>query len=233
MSQTTQTINIGDSKVELRFFQGSVLDDIIFLNVHEDEQTSIEAIKEIRKTIPVNFAYLHHKGTRNIEFQLGKNKHEFDPNRIYTFKGRKATLKEFGKFSFRANKAVKELDKAINKLISNYKIVVTLHNNTDVNYTINSYAEGGDESENTKRLSIVDTWDPDDFIYTTHPPYFDAYKNLGLNAILQDNATCVNDGSLSVHCGKNNIPYINVEAQKGHLNEQINLIRIVIDILNE
>lgn len=229
----SQPIHIGNTQVELRFFQGSTLDDVIFLNVHEDEQTSIEAIQEIRKTIPVNFAYLHHQGTRNIEFQLGNKKHEFDPNRIYTFKGRKATLKDFGKFSFRANKAVKELDKAINNLIDNYKIVVTLHNNTDVNYTINSYAEGGDESENTKLLNVVDTWDADDFIYTTHPPYFESCKKLGLNVILQDNEACVNDGSLSVHCGKNNIPYINVEAQKGHLEEQIELIKLIIRMLTK
>ena len=66
-----------------------------------------------------------------------------------------------------------------------------------------------------------------------HPADIELCKKLGLNVILQDNEACVNDGSLSVHCGKNNIPYINVEAQKGHLSEQIDLIRIVIDILNK
>ena len=232
MSQKPQIINIGNTEVELKFFKGSILSDVIFLNVHEDEQTSIEAIQEIRNSIPVDFAYLHHNGNRNIDFELGKKKFEFDPNRIYTFKGRRATLKKFGKFSFRANKEVKKLDQAINDLIANYKIVVTLHNNTDVNYTIKSYDVGGDESENTKDLNIVDTWDADDFIYTTHQPYFSECKKRGLNVILQDNDACVNDGSLSVHCGINSIPYINVEAQKGHLKEQIELIRIIIDLLS-
>ena len=42
--------------------------------------------------------------------------------------------------------------------------------------------------------------------------------------ILQDNENCIDDGSLSVYCGKRNIPYANVEAEDGHLTEQIFLI---------
>ena len=110
-------------------------------------------------------------------------------------------------------------------------IVVAMHNNTDVNYSIKSYLPGGDESENTKDVYINDSWDPDDFVYTTVEEYFNELKARGVNVILQDNEACVNDGSLSVYCGQNDIPYLNIEAQKGHLEEQIQLIGIVMEIL--
>ena len=56
-------------------------------------------------------------------------------------------------------------------------------------------------------------------------------KEAEINVILQDNEKYVNDGSLSVHCGVNGIRYINIEAQRGHFDEQLRLIKIVMSIL--
>jgi len=106
-----------------------------------------------------------------------------------------------------------------------------MHNNTDVNYSIESYLPGGDESENTMDVNVAPDWDPDDFIYTTVEAYYIKFKEAGLNVILQDNDKCVNDGSLSVWCGQRNIPYVNIEAQKGHYDEQMKLTKIVVEIL--
>lgn len=231
MAQDSTIINLGKSSIQLIGYKGEILSDVLFLNVHEDEQTSILAINKVRQEFPIEFYYLHHEQTRNINFRTRRNIYEFDPNRIYTFKGRKNSLNKFGKFSFKANKEVKKLDLAIKELIANYKVVVTLHNNTDVNYTINSYAAGGDESENTKELYISQNWDSDDFIYTTEKKYFEFFKSNDINVILQDNEGCVNDGSLSVFCGKNNIPYINIEAEINHFNENIALIEKTLTLL--
>ena len=39
------------------------------------------------------------------------------------------------------------------------------------------------------------------------------------------------DGSLSVYCGMKKIPYINVEAQRGHLQEQIAMLKELQNLL--
>jgi hypothetical protein len=106
-----------------------------------------------------------------------------------------------------------------------------MHNNTDVNYSIKSYLPGEDESQNTADVYVSDKWDADDFVYTTDKKYFDYLKQADVNVILQDNSGFVNDGSLSVYCGKKGIPYLNIEAQKGHLDEQIKLVEIVYQML--
>jgi hypothetical protein len=73
--------------------------------------------------------------------------------------------------------------------------------------------------------------DADDFIYTTNLSFYKKLKAKEVNVILQDNKKYVNDGSLSVYCGVNDIPYINIEAQKGHFDEQLRLIKEVLSIL--
>ena len=52
-----------------------------------------------------------------------------------------------------------------------------------------------------------------------------------MNVILQDNKGYVNDGSLSVYCGKNEIPYINIETQKGHFDAQMRLMEQVLRVV--
>ncbi|WP_027420925.1 hypothetical protein [Crocinitomix catalasitica] len=207
--------------------------NVLFLNVHEDEQTSIEAIIKVSAERELNFWQLKHDSTRRISFKDNKHNMSFDPNRMFTFKGRYKTLKDGGKFTFRSNKLVKLLAEEVVSTLSSFETVVALHNNTDVNYSIKSYAEGGDEAENTSAIHISPTWDADDFIYTTDYDLFLAFKTLDLNVIYQNDKKFVNDGSLSVYCGLNNIPYVNIETQLGHLEEQIKLINLVLDVLKE
>jgi hypothetical protein len=71
--------------------------------------------------------------------------------------------------------------------------------------------------------------DADDFVYTTEEKIFDYLKEKKINVVLQDNIHCVDDGSLSVYCGKHHIPYINIESQEGHRRPQLEII----DALNE
>lgn len=226
-----RVVSMGDSTVIIRQYKSTVHRNILFLNVHEDEQTSIEAVRAFAGDSSLNFFYLEHQGTRRIEFSHRKKFFSIDPNRIYTSKGRKNTLKDGGKYSWRAGRTTKRLAQEILDLIKPNTIVVAMHNNTDVNYSIKSYLPGGDEAANTKDVFVTDSWDPDDFVYTTVPEYFEALKANDVNVILQDNSSCVDDGSLSVYCGKNKIPYLNIEAQKGHLEEQIQLISEVMRIL--
>jgi hypothetical protein len=233
--QTMETthLNVGDSTLIINHQYIEKDSSVLFLNIHEDEQTSIESIREFNKTKAVNFIFIEHNKTRRITFNIKNKKYSFDPNRIYTRKGRRNTIEPKHIFVSKSKAITKYIANHIIKLIENYDVIVTLHNNTDVNYSIKSYQPGEDESENTAEVYVNDTWDPDDFIYTTEKIYFDYLKKEGVNVILQKKSGFVNDGSLSIYCGKKNIKYINIEAQKGHFNEQTKLIFIVDEMLQK
>ena len=226
-------IKLNDSTLTIHHQYTNVDSSILYLNIHEDEQTSIEAIRTFNKTKNINFSFIEHHKTRRISFNVKNKPFSFDPNRIYTRKGRRHTLEPKHFFNCKAKKSAKFVASHITGLISRYDIIVTLHNNTDVNYSIKSYLPGEDESENTAEVYVNETWDADDFIYTTEKNYFDYLKKEGVNVILQKQTGYVNDGSLSIYCGKKNIKYINIEAQKGHLNEQIKLIEIIDEMLKQ
>ncbi|MBD3637672.1 MAG: hypothetical protein HUJ25_09985 [Crocinitomicaceae bacterium] len=226
-----RSIQIGDSTVQILQEYGNLEDQILFINVHEDEQTSIDAVYEFAKENPVRFVRLKHNETRRIDFSLRGRQYSVDPNRIFTGVGRWKTLRDGGKYSFKASRSVKYLANEILNYVHKNAVIIAMHNNTDVNYSIKSYLPGGDESKNTKEIYINEAMDPDDFIYTTDESFFYKLKEKKINVILQDNKRYVNDGSLSVYCGKNGIPYINIEAQKGHFDEQVRLIQEVLSIL--
>ena len=231
--KTVMETNFTIGETNLKIYESSPTKktEFIFLNVHEDENTSIDVLHAYSLKEPIHFFYLKHLQTRRIEFQLQDKTYNFDPNRIFTKKGRKNTLKDGELYSAKANRAVKQLAKEIIERIKNAKIVIAVHNNTDVNYSIKSYLPGGDEAQNTANIHINPDVDADDFIYTTDQFLFNAFKEKNVNVILQDNKGYVNDGSLSVYCGKNEIPYINIETQKGHFNEQMNLMTIVLNVI--
>jgi hypothetical protein len=226
-----KSIKIGENSIQILHQFGDLSDKILFLNVHEDEQTSIDVVNHYAEENPLHFVRLKHEKTRRISFGIKNKSYSVDPNRIYTRKGRRKTLKDGGKFSYKASKSVKELANEILAYLSDRTVIIAMHNNTDVNYSIKSYLPEGDEAQNTKEVYVNPEMDPDDFVYTTDELFYKKLKNRKINVILQDNKKYVNDGSLSVYCGKNGIPYINIEAQQGHFDEQLFLIGEVLAIL--
>lgn len=226
MSQTSN-ITLGDSTIQLIKDFKAPDSKVLFFNMHEDEQTSIEVSKAFSQGHAINFAYLHHQQTRRVFYNVGKRQFSVDPNRIYTQKGRRKTIEPWRPFTFKANTTAAILANTILDLIKPFKTIVTMHNNTDVEYSIKSYLPRGGEAKNTADIHISEQWDPDDFIYTTSIDFFNHLKEADVNVILQDNVKFVNDGSLSVYCGINGIDYLNIEAQKGHFSEQLRLTEIV------
>ncbi len=228
------SIQLGDSSIKVIQHIPEPDANILFLNIHEDEYTSIEVMKAFCLVNPINYTYLNHNQTRRISFNLGRKVFSVDPNRIYTPKGRKKTIKPWWRlFTKNALAETKILADQILKLIEPYDTIVTMHNNTDINYSIKSYLPGGGEAQNTAQVHIGENWDTDDFVYTTDLRFFKYLKSKDINVILQDNQKYVNDGSLSVYCGIKEIPYINIEAQKGHYKEQYKLTEIVYEMLSK
>jgi hypothetical protein len=227
-------IQLGDSTVTVVEHLVSPRPKIIYLNVHENEFTSIEALKKMADSVDISYYYLQHNATRRIFFSKGKKVHSIDPNRIYTEMGRDSTLADKKKMV--DSLALVKTSYLATRLLQKFQIaqaIVSVHNNTPDEYSILSYLPEGDEAKNTGQLYINENMDPDDFIYTTSPFVFEAAKNDSINVILQSTENFVDDGSLSIYCGERKLPYVNIETEYEHLDEQLKLLFWIREVLED
>ncbi|WP_207496943.1 hypothetical protein [Aridibaculum aurantiacum] len=229
-----KTVRIGNTKVQIItscFIPCN--NGILFLNVHENEKTSVNAATEFMNNYGGKMIRLKHSGERNISFYIGKSRFFFDPNRIYSNKGIQATLKKLSYYTPESYKQVQAFSREILKPLQNQKLLIALHNNTDENYSIKNYQEGGDEENNAKEVYVNPEMDTDDFIITTDSSIYRRIVEKNINVVLQDNKRVADDGSLSVYAAKNNIPYLNIEAQEGHYKEQLAMLEAIEDIIKD
>lgn len=237
IAQHSCYFEMGDSLVSIVHENRESDSNILFINVHENEATSINALRFFDLGICYEFVWLQHNATRRVYFNHKEEIFSVDPNRIFSHEGIVETLtydKVPGCFSTpnrKAERMAKSLAHEILKYVHDAEWIISLHNNTPDNYSIKSYLPEGDEALNTKEVFINEEMDADDFIYTTDEKLFMALKQKNINVILQDNVNCVNDGSLSVYCGLKGIPYANVEAEDGHVEEQMRLIAAVVEVV--
>jgi len=229
---TINEYSLGSLKIKVQTVCFNQCDtNITFINVHENEATSVEAAKQFLKDHGGNLITLKHSGNRNLSFSLKNKVFSVDPNRMYTDSGRKASMKALGDYKHYAAVPVKRFaEQLLTNFIDGKSLVVALHNNTDSAYSILSYINKELEGNNAADVYINDTMDTDDFILTTDNRIFDSLKVRGINVILQSK-NALDDGSLSVYAEKNNISYINVEAEHGHVEEQLRMLQALKDVL--
>ncbi|MDQ3550511.1 MAG: protein tyrosine phosphatase [Bacteroidota bacterium] len=219
---------IGTKVVELQKHGESGNQNYFFLTIHDNEQTAITTSSEFITTMGGSYYQLVNDAQRNINFSWNHQTFTIDPNRIFTDIGILKTIKPEP-----APGVVSAVSQFASFIISHLpadKTIVAVHNNTDGEYSINSYAK--ELSSDAAKLHINEDWDEDDFFITTHPVIFEKLKEKNVNVVLQsDNAT--DDGSLSVYSALKNRDYINIEAQHGHNEQQFNMIALVDAILKE
>jgi len=224
---------LNEDTILLKFHE-SAKSDIIYFNMHDDENTSVGAIISVLDcNFNGRFLELIHNGKRLVEFHLDNKKYIFDPNRIFTPLGVKLSLEKYGNYSKEAAKLVEDFGRFIvDSLLKDAKIIVALHNNFGEGYSIKNY-ESGEMFQNDAAEIFKNTeMDNNDFFYVTEKDFFEKLKEQNYNVLLQNNSNVTNDGSLSVYCGMNNIKYINIEAQDGHLEENIDMIKLTNSILS-
>ena len=71
-----------------------------------------------------------------------------------------------------------------------------------------------------------------DFLVVLNPNHFKISQEKGANVVLQSEKP-IDDGSLSVFSSIQKIPYVNVEAKRGNLTEQIFLLELIQSFLSE
>ncbi len=211
----TSFLLIGNTKVEIIHHRGR---GKTFVHLHENETTALKAIKAYVKKHGGSFITLKHSGERNIVFTLKNKRYEFDPNRIFTDRGIKKTLQQFGSYSPRAQTEVKKLANKIKAILPPTKIIA-VHNNKD--YSLRDYFPEKPLAADAKAIHYLSKNSIRNFYFVTKKEEFLRLKALKFNVALQARKA-TDDGSLSFYLGKKN--YINIEAAYNAFPQQVKML---------
>ena len=219
VSRPEGTVMLGDTPVRLQIT--SYGPGPVFVALHENEYTSVEAVEHMLPTIGGTLIRLRHDGGRNVVFYLDGSRFQFDPNRIFTPEGMRRTLGVGA-----TEEAIAEVYDLATQIVQEIGSgpIVALHNNTDGGYSTLSYVEGGSFTRDAAEVYQVSGSDPDDFYFTTDPSLFTALQSGDFNAVLQADGA-IDDGSLSIYAAQYGIPYVNVEAQHGSVEVQQRMLQ--------
>jgi hypothetical protein len=229
----TTTLEVGQTPVRILATRGTH-PGALLVNLHDNENTSVEAAKSFVLKRGGTVVELRHSGRRLITFELSGKSYTFDPNRIFTKVGIAKTLAKYGRSSSHAEAEVERFAKSlVGKWLSGHETIVAMHNNTNGGLSVLSYEKGGEYATDAAKVYANPSHDADDFFYVTEEKLFNAIMAKGFNVVLQNNASVTDDGSLSVFCGQGKIRYINVEAQHGHRAEQSRMLEALRGVLGE
>jgi hypothetical protein len=233
--ETKHSFIWGNDTTVIRASQYGKRKDIVMINLHSDETTSVEAAKSILSETGGLLVQIENDTTRLISFEKNGKEFQFDPNRIFTAKGLEQNFEKLnGSLSKPAIHSIESFGKFILKQIpKSTRTLIALHNNNDSGYSIESYKGSGMYANEVLKIHTNADFDPDDFFLVTNQGVFAKLKTAGYNFVLQNNKRAKDDGSLSIYYGWRKKNYINVEAEHGHLNEQAEMLRSLLGFLNK
>ncbi len=204
-----------------------------FLNVHDDEDTSVTAGLANLAEFGGRIIELVHIGERLVSFHLAGHFYQFDPNRIFSEAGITGTLERHSRHSPEAQAVIRAFaqDYLARFQLNNEPLIIALHNATPGPFSVASFLPGAYLGSDAAAVAVSPRCDPYDFIFVTEPVHFEYLKGRDLNVVLQDNQRVTDDGSLSVHFARLGIPYLNVEAEMKNLSAQIAMLRVVREMI--
>ena len=187
---------------------------LAFLNLHENENTSVVAVRSFLLFNGGSLVKFSKGHTRLVEFEMASTHYAIDPNRMFTSEGIQSSLTTYSSYT---PEAAAEVTKLADFLLEIYDFeqqstVLALHDNGGT-YGANSYLPGETYENDAAAVNIVEGTNPSDFFYVVDPIYYEALAVAGYNIVLQSNETVTNDGSLSYYAGMKGKAYINFEAQ--------------------
>jgi len=227
--QTTHYFKLGSTIIQLKQFEYGANKNIVMINLHDDEITAVDAANKVLQNTGGILIKIENKNQRLVTFRLNKRQYKFDPNRIFSRSGIIATLKKNKSYSILAVKQIQAFASfVIKKIPADTKTLIAIHNNDEERLSISSYQKGGYYEKDVKKLNIQLSEDPDNFYFTTDKNIFYILSSLRYNVVLQENEKARNDGSLSVYYGRRNMSYVNVEVNRGQLERQSEMIKVLI-----
>lgn len=226
LKDTTLFLKAGETEIKVKFYNFGSISRKVFINLHDDENTSVDATKKLISETGDPFLEVQAQGERMISFRINKTKYRFDPNRIFAPAGIEKTLKANGKTSPDAIEAVARFAESITNLLAKYDTIVAVHNNKR-GYSLKDYLKGGSLVRDAEEVFQNSKMSPHDFFFVVDRSDFEFIKGKKINVVLQSAATVTDDGSLSVYCQQKGIRYLNCEALEGNLKEQTRMLREV------
>ncbi len=224
IQETRTTLYVGSEAVDVVLFAAEE-PGLTYINLHDNEQTSVDAALEVLQLIGGRVFELQHGGERNITFTLDGIVYVFDPNRMFSDIGAQVSLLRLSQYSSEAHAAVRAFADQVLAIydLAQLDAVVTLHNSSE-SYSVLIYAPGGEYEREAESVFINEGADPRDFFFVTDVEIYDGLVAEGFNVVLQDNEQATDDGSLSVYSADRGLPYANAEAGHGHHDEQVDML---------
>ncbi|HET9744724.1 MAG TPA: hypothetical protein VFP97_03360 [Chitinophagaceae bacterium] len=232
VTEKTIFYKLAENTIPIRIQQYGEKAGIVFINLHDDEMTSVNAAKRILEEYGGTLLEIENNAQRNIRFRLGQFIYKVDPNRIFSKEGIRKSLEQLGRTSGKAIDEASKLGERILELIPvQTGCIIALHNNTPGLFSAVEYTAGNKRAADSKAVSINPEQDADDFFLTTDNSLYQKLADKGFNTILQDNKNCTEDGSLSVYCGKKNMRYVNCETEHGKSGQYYLMMQALLAIL--
>ncbi len=203
---------------------------ITVIRLHGNENTCIRAFFDLPSHKPFVLYQLSQSGKRLLKYKERGRIYFFDPNRMFSKNGIGKTLKKYNRHYPKSlvNKIYLFSQKVlIIAEIKPSKHVIAIHNNSNGKFSVKTYPQYSTIS----RVFISPSKDPDDFFIVTREVDFKFFKKHGENVVLQSKYAR-DDGSLSIYCQGHHIPYINVEAQYGHIQHQKKMLLLCEKLLS-
>ena len=233
-SEKKITCKVGDNSIIIKVFQYGISSDKVFINLHDNESTSVDAARAILEKTGGTLIKIENRKQRVIRFKISGVSYGFDPNRIYSADGIGQTLRDNRRYNktaaIEAEKFAAQLLQVIGDSVC---CVIALHNNYDGAFSVNSYLPGGERQSDARAVYANSLQDADDIAFTTDSLLYQKMADAGFNSIWQDNEKVKKDGSLSVYCGERNIRYINIETQHGKQEQYKVMLEKLLMILDE
>ena len=225
---------LGDKTISIKLIQYGQAVTACCINLHDDEKTAVQAARSVLEQQGGVLIRIENNAQRIISFPFKGVVYSFDPNRIFSQKGIKFTLKAKGKTNPLAIIEVEKFAAHLLQLIpDSIACLIALHNNTDGDFSVKSYQPGGKRQTDARQV-YADNWqDIDDITFTTDEILFSKMSSMGYNSILQDNANVTKDGSLSVYFGEQKKRYINIETQHGKTAQYKEMLGKLLYFLDE
>lgn len=216
LGETTVTVQETSFATPLPFF---------FVHLHGNEITAAEVAQAIALKEGIPLLRIVNGEERLLSFRQDNQSFRFDPNRIFSDSGIQKTLVLYNKLSEPAFATIKAFRDTLLTFIDTSNLVIALHNNTNERFSILQYKAAN------ALVHINSEQDPDDFFLTNDRELFEKLRETKYNVVLEDASAVEDDGSLSVYCSRQNIRYVNVEAEHGHVQEQTAMLNHLLQLL--
>lgn len=227
VTQAVHLLKAGESVIKVEQIKHHPASEWLLLHLHSNEVTAYRMGKRFAMAAGVDFVSIQNNEERNVPFYFESRLFAFDPNRIFSDTGLTKTIQPMILPFGEVHQRIKEFSNSLLALIDTSKTVVAIHNNTNNNFSLLTYIKDG-----SGKVHQNPAQDHDDFFITNDEEVFGFLKQRNFNVVKEDVSKLEEDGSFSLYATRNNIRYVNIEAEHHHDEEQWNMLKVLFEFLN-